>query len=103
MVRRKLLAPPIWIRTHAEPTPSAALTRRVWQSILDSDYVAQERVPPSERQVPTEEGEPRTLKLDVRCYTYAGRILLFGARLYHGQTTNMRTEGGGLASVLTTA
>ncbi len=79
------------------------LTRRVWQSILDSDYVAQERVPPSERQVPTEEGEPRALKLDVRCYTYAGRVLLFGARLYHGQTTNMRTEGGGLASVLTTA
>jgi hypothetical protein len=79
------------------------LTRRVWQSILDSDYVAQRRVPPSERQVPAGEGEIRSLKLDVRCYAYAGRILLLGARLYHGQTTNLRTEGGGLASVLTTA
>jgi hypothetical protein len=78
------------------------LTRRVWQSIVDSDYVAQRRVPPSERQVPAGDGELRSLKLDVRCYVYAGRILLLGARLYHGQTTNLRTEGGGLASVLTT-
>jgi hypothetical protein len=79
------------------------LTRRTWQSILASDYVAQRRVPPSERHVPSGEGELRALKLDVRCYVYGGQILLLGARLYHGQTTNMRTEGGGLASVLTTA
>jgi len=40
------------------------------------------------------------LKIDVRLYTFAGTILLAAARLYQGQTTNMRTPGGGFAPVL---
>jgi hypothetical protein len=42
------------------------------------------------------------LKLDVRNYVYAGEVQSLAARLYQGQTTNMRTPGGGFASVLTT-
>jgi hypothetical protein len=38
-------------------------------------------------------------KVDVRLYTYDGRPLLAAARLYQGQTTNFRTEGGGFAPV----
>jgi len=38
-------------------------------------------------------------KMDVRLYTYGGRILLAAARLYQGQTTNFRTPGGGFAPV----
>jgi hypothetical protein len=79
----------------------AKLTRRTWESILAADYVAQQSVAPSERLVLHEDGE-RSLKLDVRCYTYRGRIQLIGARLYRGQTTNFRTDGGGLAAVFTT-
>jgi len=41
------------------------------------------------------------LKIDIRCYAYAGRALLYAARAYHGQTTNFRTPGGGFAPVLT--
>jgi hypothetical protein len=37
------------------------------------------------------------LKVDVRLYTFAGTVLLAAARLYQGQTTNMRTPGGGFA------
>ena len=42
------------------------------------------------------------LKLDVRNYVYDGSVQLLAARLYQGQTTNMRTPGGGFAPVLTT-
>jgi len=73
------------------------LTQRVWQAICTGGYVAQRLVPPS--QVPGPAGE---LKLDLRHYVYAGRLLHLAARLYRGQTTNLRTPGGGLASVVVT-
>lgn len=76
----------------------AKLTRKTWESILGASYVAQELVPPSERLVILD-GAERSLKLDVRCYTYRGEIQILGARLYRGQTTNFRTTGGGLAAV----
>lgn len=77
----------------------AKLTRRVWGEILDADYVAQAYAPPSER-VLLRDGEPVRLKVDVRLYTYGSSLLLTAARLYQGQTTNMRTPGGGFAPVL---
>jgi len=76
----------------------AKLTRRVWEDIIHADYVAQDMVPPSERQLIIN-GEKRSLKLDIRCVTYNGKIQQLSARLYQGQTTNLRTEGGGLATV----
>jgi hypothetical protein len=78
----------------------AKLTRRVWKSITQADYIAQNVVPPSERQLVVD-GEKRSLKVDLRCITYAGKIQQLSARLYQGQTTNLRTEGGGLATVFT--
>lgn len=74
------------------------LTRRVWNEIVQSDYVAQALVPPSGCMV-RGDAAPATLKLDVRCYVYRDRIQLLAARLYQGQTTNFRTEGGGFAPV----
>jgi hypothetical protein len=74
------------------------LTRRAWGEILAGNYVAQELVLPSERKI----GPEASLKADVRNYVYDGRVQLLAARLYQGQTTNMRTAGGGFAPVLTT-
>jgi hypothetical protein len=74
------------------------LTRRVWEEILAGDYVAQELVMPGERQVQVD-AETTTLKYDVRCFAYAGKIQLLAARLYQGQATNFRTPGGGFAPV----
>jgi hypothetical protein len=74
------------------------LTRRVWSEILDGRYVAQELVPAGERQITA----GMALKTDIRNYVYAGEVQLLAARLYQGQTTNMRTAGGGFAPVLTT-
>lgn len=75
------------------------LTRGVWASILEGDFIAQAFAAPSERQVEVD-GDRQTRKLDVRLYTYAGETLLAAARLYQGQTTNFRTPGGGFAPVV---
>lgn len=74
----------------------------MWESIVAGDYIAQDRVQPSEREILFEDGTV-VLKVDLRCYVYAGEIQLLAARLYHGQTTNLRTPGGGFAPVFTEA
>lgn len=74
------------------------LTRRVWNNIVEGNYVAQAVAPPSERLVAVDDAAG-ALKLDVRAYAYAGRVQLLAARLYAGQTTNFRTPGGGFAPV----
>ena len=75
------------------------VTKRVFEEIMRSDYVAQRLALPGERAVSGENGEPKVLKYDVRCYVYDGHIQLVAARLYQGQTTNFRTPGGGFAMV----
>jgi hypothetical protein len=74
------------------------LTKRVWQDILDGDYVAQATVAPGERVIGSA-ATPQMLKFDVRNYTYEGAVQMVAARLYQGQTTNFRTPGGGFAPV----
>lgn len=75
------------------------LTKRVFAEIVHGDYIAQILAPPGERMVCVNEAEEVLLKYDVRCYVYAGQIQLVVARLYQGQTTNMRTAGGGFSLV----
>lgn len=77
------------------------ITRKVWADVTAGEYVAQSYATPSARAI--ERDQVRTeLKVDLRLYTYAGATLLAAARLYQGQTTNMRTPGGGFAPVLVT-
>ena len=75
------------------------VTKRVFEEIMQSDYVAQRMAVPSECLVKVEE-VVQALKYDVRCYVYANHIQLIAARLYQGQTTNFRTVGGGFGLVL---
>lgn len=75
------------------------LTRRVFEEILQGDYVAQALVPPSERRLKVGEGAA-DFKLDLRNYVYGGRVQMITTRLYQGQTTNFRTTGGGFAPVI---
>lgn len=74
------------------------ITKRVWDEILQGDYVAQQIVLPSERGILMDQ-QKSALKMDLRAYVYEGEIQLLAARLYQGQTTNFRTQGGGFASV----
>jgi glutathione synthase/RimK-type ligase-like ATP-grasp enzyme len=73
------------------------LTRRVFEEILRGGYVAQALVPPGER-VLAQDGS--ALKFDARNFAYGGEVQLLAARLWQGQTTNFRSEGGGFAPVL---
>lgn len=75
------------------------LTRRVWEEIALSPYVAQDVIAPSQRRLGP--ASHQDLKVDIRVYAYAGEVKLVAARMYQGQTTNMRTPGGGFAAVLT--
>lgn len=70
------------------------LTKRVWEEILEGNYVCQEYVPPMNFEI-----DGRVLKYDYRNFAYRGEIQMLAARLYQGQTTNFRTEGGGFAPV----
>lgn len=75
------------------------LTRRVWEEMLAStDIVAQALVAPGERAIDAADGM-HTLKFDLRNYTYQGQVQWVGARLYQGQTMNLRTARGGFAPV----
>jgi hypothetical protein len=76
------------------------LTKRVWEEMRNTPYVAQAMVAPSERHVV---GTPTAtaLKADIRNFAYTGVVKLVAARLYQGQTTNFRTAGGGFAPVFT--
>lgn len=74
------------------------LTHRVWDDMVGATYVAQELVTPGERRADV---QSPPFKVDIRCYAYRGRVLLYAARIYQGQTTNFRTPGGGFSSVLT--
>ncbi len=75
------------------------VTKRVFEEIMQADYVAQRLALPGERKVCVAGSEPQSLKFDVRCYVYDGDIQLIAARLYQGQTTNFRTPGGGFGLV----
>jgi hypothetical protein len=74
------------------------MTTKVWNEIKGLDYVAQKVIKPGERIVQSNDGQ-NYLKLDVRAYVYQGKVQLLASRLYTGQTTNFRTEGGGFAPV----
>ncbi len=74
------------------------LTHKVYKTIAQGGYIAQQLVTPSERLAPAGETTV-SLKVDWRNYVYAGQVQLLAARLYRGQTTNFRTIGGGFAPV----
>jgi len=76
------------------------LTKRVWEEIVGGNYVAQSLVAPGERRI-VADPQVRSMKFDLRAYAYAGEVQWNAARVYQGQTTNFRTEGGGFAPVFT--
>jgi hypothetical protein len=76
----------------------AKISRKVFNEILKSEYVAQMLMPPSEQQIEVN-GESQTFKTDIRSYVYQANPIGMIARVYQGQVTNMRTPGGGFAVV----
>ena len=75
-----------------------SISKKAFESIYDPSFIAQESCPAGKRDF-VFENETHTMKFDLRFFTYAGEIQNYGARLYQGQATNMRTHLGGLAPI----
>jgi len=71
------------------------LSRKRFDQLPAERTLVQELVPPSM----TETADQGPMKTDLRVYAYRNRVLGVTARLYRGQVTNLRTPGGGFASV----
>ncbi len=77
----------------------ASVARKAFESLVEQNSLAQEIIPPAELQFETPTGM-QTFKYDLRCYAYRDQYQGCVGRLYQGQVTNLRTEGGGFAPVL---
>jgi len=71
------------------------ISRTRFEQLPPTTTLVQQLVPPSQSEVAGFE----PMKTDLRLYAYRGRSLGLAARLYRGQVTNLRTEGGGFAPV----
>lgn len=76
----------------------ASMSRKIFDEAFASEFIAQEYVQAKEIIVGTE-SEPLKLKYDLRCYVYKDQLQMVIARLYQGQTTNLKTIGGGFTVV----
>ena len=96
--RRQLFFKPVAGHGSKGVYRGSKITRRVFETILDESYIAQTFIPATERSIKIDD-VVTTRKVDIRLYTYGGKLLLPAARVYQGQVTNFRTPGGGFAPV----
>jgi len=75
-----------------------AISRKVFDEIYSTDFIAQELVTPKE-EVFHYDSQDVKMKYDLRCYFYKDHFQLAIARFYQGQVTNLRTPLGGFAAV----
>lgn len=75
-----------------------SLSRKRFAECDPATTLVQQVAPPSITELP----DGRNLKTDLRLFVYRDQVLGLAARLYEGQVTNMRTEGGGFAPVILT-
>lgn len=73
----------------------ASISKKVFEDLLSVQALAQELVTPGEIQT-----ENQNFKYDLRCYAYRNQFQGCMARLYQGQVTNLKTDGGGFANVI---
>ncbi len=74
------------------------ISRKTFNDIYAPDFVAQELCPAGQKTFDYE-GESLVLKFDLRFHVFEGEIQNHIARLYQGQTTNMKTKWGGLVPI----
>ncbi len=75
-----------------------SISKKAFEALYTPDFIAQEYCPAGKRQFHRDD-EEFTMKFDLRFFTFAGEVQNYGARLYQGQTTNMKTQWGGLAPI----
>jgi len=93
--RKKLIFKPVARFGGRGVLPGKGISRTRFDELDAQTTLVQELVPPS---VVTD-AEGRKLKVDLRLFTYRNRMIGIVARVYQGQVTNLRSEGGGFARV----
>ncbi|MCS6837513.1 MAG: hypothetical protein NZ480_01580 [Bdellovibrionaceae bacterium] len=74
-----------------------SLSRKTFEELVKAqNVIAQEYVPPHQIATP----HHGIMKYDLRFYFHRSKILFAVGRLYQGQVTNARTEGGGFAPII---
>jgi hypothetical protein len=76
----------------------AAVSHKTFDEFYGASMLAQEYAQPGEVDVRVGT-ETLKMKYDLRCYAYQGKLQIVIARLYQGQTTNLKTTGGGFTIV----
>ena len=76
-----------------------SISHKAFEDLVQHQSLAQEMVHAPELELPTPTG-PQKFKYDLRCYAYGSQYQGTVARIYQGQVTNLRTEGGGFAPVI---
>ncbi len=76
----------------------AAVSHKTFDDFYGPSMLAQEYAQPAEVDVRVGT-EILKMKYDLRCYAYQGKLQIVIARLYQGQTTNLKTTGGGFTIV----
>jgi hypothetical protein len=84
----------------------ASISKKVFDSFFGQHFIAQQLAPPAEVDIEVEalvDNKPnrefQKMKFDLRCYAYDEQLQMIIARVYQGQSTNLRTVGGGFAIV----
>ncbi len=77
----------------------ASISKTTFENVFSDQFIAQKISNPSEIEE-TFEDKPMKYKYDLRCYAYQDQLQMIIARLYQGQTTNLRAPGGGFACVI---
>lgn len=93
--RKKLIFKPVTRFGSRGVLMGKSITRKRFAELEPPTTLVQQMVPPS---VETST-DGQEYKADLRLFVYRNRLLGVGARLYQGQVTNLRTEGGGFAPV----
>lgn len=76
----------------------ASLSKKVFEEAIAQGFIAQEFAPASEIEV-MQNNQSEKFKFDLRCYAYGSELQCVIARLYQGQTTNLKTIGGGFTVI----
>ena len=93
--RKKLIFKPVTRFGSRGVLMGRGITKKRFADLAPEETLVQEVVAPSVEV--SETGEK--FKMDLRLFVYRNHLLGVGARLYQGQVTNLRTEGGGFAPV----
>lgn len=80
----------------------ASMSRKMFDEVFNQNFIAQQLSTPSTISIDTNNTfnlPKQDFKYDLRCFVYKDELQLIVARLYQGQTTNLKTPGGGFACV----